>query len=153
VIRALRLLIEAPFFPFGAGPFDDQTQDRIRLESEAVILVIEHCHRGEWRWLSSNVVNYEVAKSPFPTRRERVQRIVEFAETLGPAAAEDINRGKQLEGHGFSAYDALHVACAERGRADVLLTTDDRFVRLGKRHSSELKVRIENPLTWLQEVL
>jgi predicted nucleic acid-binding protein len=115
--------------------------------------VIEHCYRGEWRWLTSDIVSYEVQKSPSLAKRERVQKIVEFAESLGSANAEDVSRGRQLEEIGFSAYDALHIACAERGRADVLLTTDDRSMRLGKRHSNELKVRIENPLTWLQEVL
>ena len=28
---------------------------------------------------------------------------------------------------GFQAFDALHIACAERAGAEVLLTTDDRF--------------------------
>jgi hypothetical protein len=82
-----------------------------------------------------------------------VQRLIEFAQTLGDANAQDISRGQYLEKLGFATYDALHIACAERGEVDVLLTTDDRLIRLGKRHSSELKVRVENPLSWIQEVL
>jgi len=134
-------------------PFDDQSQDRIRLESEAVILILEHCYRGEWHWLSSQFVQLEVSKSPNQVRRERVQRIVEFAHTLIEANAKIIERGKQLEELGFTTYDALHVACAESAEADVLLTTDDRFVRRSKRHRKELRIRVENPLTWLREVL
>lgn len=36
---------------------------------------------------------------------------------------------------------------------DVLLTTDDALVRRAKRNENELRVRVENFLTWLAEVL
>lgn len=35
-------------------PFDDQIQDRIRLESEAVLLVLGHCAEGRWQWVSDD---------------------------------------------------------------------------------------------------
>jgi hypothetical protein len=60
-------------------------------------------------------------------------------------------RGEALENKGFGTYDALHVACAEQGQADVFLTTDDKLRRLGIRYSPQLNVRIENPLKWFQE--
>ncbi|MBG1258672.1 hypothetical protein [Nostoc commune] len=53
---------------------------------------------------------------------------------------------------GFKDYDALHIACAEAGNADVLLTTDDRMLRLAARYKDLLQVRVENPLQWLREV-
>lgn len=61
-------------------------------------------------------------------------------------------RGTQLETLGFKWFDALHLACAESGKADIFLTTDDRLLRKAKRLSSDLRVRVENPYTWLQEV-
>jgi predicted nucleic acid-binding protein len=51
-------------------------------------------------------------------------------------------RGEALENKGFGMYDALHVACAEQGQADVFLTTDDKLRRLGIRYSPQL---------WFQE--
>ena len=59
----------------------------------------------------------------------------------------------ELERLGFRAYDALHLACAEEGGADVLLTTDDRFLRRAERHGNILRVQIENPILWLLEVI
>jgi len=67
--------------------------------------------------------------------------------------AKDYERGTELQKLGFTTYDALHIACAERGQADVMLTTDARLVKRAKRVAESLKVRVENPLTWLQEVL
>ena len=62
-------------------------------------------------------------------------------------------RAMELEGLGFQAYDALHLACAEEGGADVLLTTDDRFLRQAQRHGRVLTVQIENPVLWLLEAI
>jgi hypothetical protein len=38
-------------------PFDDQSQDRVRLEAEAVLLILIRAERHEgWIWVSSDVV-------------------------------------------------------------------------------------------------
>ena len=57
-----------------------------------------------------------------------------------------------METRGIAAYDALHLACAESGGADVFLTTDDRLLRRSAALASELHIRVANPLTWLREV-
>jgi hypothetical protein len=46
----------------------------------------------------------------------------------------------------------LHVASAEAQAADVLLSSDDRFCKLGRRCNRKLKVNIANPLDWLKEI-
>jgi hypothetical protein len=30
-------------------PFDDQQQDRVHLEAEAVLLILKRCEAGEWQ--------------------------------------------------------------------------------------------------------
>ena len=57
----------------------------------------------------------------------------------------------KLEDLNFSGFDALHIAGAEKGRADVLLTTDDNLLRKALQNKSILKVRVENPVKWLME--
>jgi predicted nucleic acid-binding protein len=52
---------------------------------------------------------------------------------------------------GFADFDALHLACAERAEVDVFLTTDDRLLRRAKRLAAQLRVRVENPATWVRE--
>ena len=44
--------------------FDDQRQDRIRLEAEAVLLILGRCETSVWQWLSSAVVEEEVNNTP-----------------------------------------------------------------------------------------
>ncbi len=85
-------------------------------------------------------------------RRRKVGLFVSLAEWKVSVTEQVELRATELEELGFKAYDALHIACAEDGDAEVLLTTDDRFLRKAVRHGNILKVRIENPVLWLMEV-
>lgn len=60
------------------------------------------------------------------------------------------SRARELEALGFDVFDALHLACAEEN-AEVLLTTDDKFLSRARGH--KIKVRVENPVLWLMELL
>jgi predicted nucleic acid-binding protein len=64
---------------------------------------------------------------------------------------EHRERAAVLTGWGLKTVDALHVACAEALRADVLLTTDDRLSAAANRPGTGLQVRVANPLSWLEE--
>ena len=44
-------------------PYDDQTQGRIHLESEAVITILRHMESEEWFLVSSGVVSYEISRT------------------------------------------------------------------------------------------
>ena len=37
-------------------PFDDQTQARIRLEAEAILMILAQCETGHWEWIGSELV-------------------------------------------------------------------------------------------------
>jgi len=133
-------------------PFDDQTQDRIRLEAEAVLLILTHLETGEWQWLGSEVLEFEIGQMPDPERRLRVKLLATYVHYSILVEQTEVERAQQLEVLGFHPFDALHLACAESGEADVLLTTDDQLLRLASRFSGQLRIRVENPLTWLKEV-
>lgn len=53
----------------------------------------------------------------------------------------------------FKFYDALHLAFAEAGDADVLLTTDDRLLRKAKQYQNIFSIEVENPMIWLMNIL
>jgi predicted nucleic acid-binding protein len=134
-------------------PFDDQQQDRVHLEAEAVLLILKRCGSGEWEWVSSAVVSHEVENIPNRERRNRVKEILRGVSEIVPLSDTAVERGEELKGMGLKTYDALHVACAEQAQVDILLTTDDRLVQVAARNVPKLKVSVKNPLTWLQEVL
>jgi len=45
--------------------------------------------------------------------------------------------------------DALHIAVAEKSKADYFITCDDRIVRLYKKHILLIKIKIMNILEFI----
>jgi predicted nucleic acid-binding protein len=134
-------------------PFDDQRQDRIRLEAEAVLLILGHCEAGTWQWISSAVVEEEVNNTPSRERRSRVRSMLSGAHITVALTDAAVVRARALRAMGFRTYDALHLACAEQAAVDVFLTTDDRVLRIATRQAAQLQVRVVSPLAWLWEVI
>lgn len=132
-------------------PFDDQGQDRIRLESEVVLDVLERVAAGEWAMIGSDALDAETAAIRDPERRRRVQVLAGTASEHVRFNRDRMQRAQVLEGMGFRGYDSLHVACAEAAGVDILLTTDNAFVRRARRLQHDLRVRVANPVTWLKE--
>ena len=133
-------------------PFDDQTQDRIRLESEAVILILGHITAGEWELVGSEVLQFEIEQTPDSARGERVRELTLTARYFVRVGASEIARAEELEAMGFRAYDALHLACAEAGGAEAFLSTDDQMLRVASRGSKRLRLRVANPEVWIREM-
>jgi len=132
-------------------PFDDQSIDRIHLESEAIMLILKRFESVEWTWISSTVIDHEVDQTSDFERKRRVKTLLSLAHQVVLLTEEIIRRGDEIKQLGFGSYDALHIASAEAGEADVVLTTDDKLIRLAMRHLRETKVLVSNPLQWLQE--
>ncbi len=124
----------------------------MRAEAESVEQILRMIREGLVIWVSSAVLGLEVGRDPIADRRRCAEALLAFAgETVIPAAAE-AERARDLQQHGFGAFDALHLACAESGGTEVLLTTDDGLWSRARRVSSLLGVRVENPVSWLMEL-
>ena len=132
--------------------FDDQTQTRVYQETEVIRRIISQGHSGHLYWISSDVLVDEVGQNPDLDQRLQVEDLITNAHQTVSVGTGEISRGKQLETLGFKELDALHLACAESGSADIFLTTDDRLLRRAKRYNSQLSVRVENPYAWFQEI-
>lgn len=132
-------------------PFDDQSQQRIRLESEAILLVLAHIQNQTWRWIGSDVLNYEVSQIADHERRYRILALMEQVADTILVDATISERATELENLGFRTYDAMHIACAEKHDVDIFLTTDDKLLRLAARLSARVYVAVKNPLVWLSE--
>ena len=131
---------------------DPPTQVRLIEEAQAIRRILIHFLRSRWSWVSSAVVVDEVEQNPDLGKRIQVKTWVSLAHQTVSVTASEISRGRQLESLGFKEQDALHIACAESGKADIFLTTDDGLLRRAQRYQAQLHIRVENPVTWLEEV-
>ncbi len=134
-------------------PFDDQTQDRIHLEAEAILAILNHSRISGWHVIGSDAIDYEIEKMPDHDKRIKVQILSTLHDTHVKVDAGIERRAMELKQAGLKALDALHVSCAERAKAEVFLTTDDHLLSKAAQNKKMLKVRIENPLRWVTEVL
>ena len=132
-------------------PFDDHTQDRVRLESEAVLTILDSCGIKGNIFLSSEVIDIEISKIPDDDRKQKVIFLSTISQSFIIVDIDIEKRAMELEKLNFSSFDSLHIACAERGNADILLTTDDNLLHKALQNKSILKVRVENPVKWLME--
>jgi predicted nucleic acid-binding protein len=130
-------------------PFDDSSQDRIRLESEAVLSIYRKCRLGEWTLLTSEVIESELRQTPDTQRMELIMAALAIASDKAQLDSVTKQRAVELVKLGLKHFDAAHIASAEAIAADVFLTTDDRLIRKATRYQTSLNVLVSNPVTWL----
>ncbi len=134
-------------------PFDDQSQPRVRLEAEAVSLILEKLNQSEWEWVGSEILLHEVGQNPDLENRQRALSFVSLAHQIVEITEKILRRAEELEEAGFDSYDAIHLSSAEFGKADVFLTTDDQILKVAARKKNLFSFTVENPVKWLEEVL
>lgn len=127
-------------------PLDDQSSERVRLEAEAVTTLLSSVERGAVEWVCSDYLRYEVDQNPDRERAERVRSLLVAARKQVPTDPAIVARALELERHGYRGLDALHIAAAESGGADLLVTTDDRMLRRAARAGAAINLKVLGPV-------
>ena len=110
-------------------PLDDQTQPRIRVESEVVIALLNAVQAGDIILLNSEALEYEVGRIPHDLRRNEVFAVLALAkERIELTDATEV-LAESLEKYGIRPMDAVHLALASTAKADFFTTCDDKFLR------------------------
>ncbi len=132
-------------------PFDDQSSQRIHLESETIKTIFKQCEQKFWYLIISDVSLFEIANTTNIERRQKLEALSKVAEETVSLTPELIKRAKCFELQGIKAFDAMHLACAEN-HANVFLTVDDRFYKKAQA-LNELSIFVTTPLLWIDKVL
>lgn len=110
-------------------PFDDQTRMRIRLETDAVQLILSHVRAGSLTLIASPAHDIEISAIDDLTEREHLWSML---QQLGQRLTFDLKRtrkrAEELNQQGLGPADAVHLAFAEEAEAD-FITCDDRLLR------------------------
>jgi predicted nucleic acid-binding protein len=139
-------------------PLDDQSHRRIRAEAEAFLKIVESAERGEIEIVSSDYVKFEIEHIQDSLKRKAVRGFekilckvnVTSSKRLLALSREFIFKCK------MGSLDALHVAAACIGKANFLLTCDDKILdsaacieALALEKGYRLKVG--SPISYLKE--
>ena len=130
-------------------PFDDQSQLRIRLESEAKLQIQEDIRSGLHKLIWSYILDYENSKNPFLERQEQIAKWRMFSEEDIEENEEIVQVSAMINQQGIKKIDSLHIACAIKAGAIYFLTTDDGVLK-----KSELvqNIQITDPIGFIKEV-
>ena len=132
-------------------PFDDQSQPRIRLESEAVLALLG-AQADRVEFLHAPAHDLENEQNPLLVRAERVRQWLTAIRLVEPPDEALAARTAELLALGFKNFDAFHLSSAEGAAADVFVTCDDRLLAGARRSAASLRVRVASPLELAAEI-
>lgn len=130
-------------------PFDDQSQLRIKLETEAKIKIQEDILNKNIHLVWSYILEYENSKNPFEERAKIIEKWKKSSCTDIDENDYIVKNAKRFRQLGFKAKDSLHIACAVFAKCDYFLTTDDEILRKSGLVS---EIKITDPIGFIKEV-
>lgn len=132
-------------------PCNDTAQVRVRVEAEAVLGILAFCEAGGAALVSSDALEYEASRNPYPLRQAYAHAAVARAAVIIRLSDAVESRAAGLVAAELAPLDALHLSCAVEAGADYFCTCDDRLLRRGRvAHSSPPK--IVSPLELVTEL-
>ena len=129
-------------------PYDDQSQIRISLESQAKLHIQELIRSEKIELAASYILTYENSRNLIESKKEAIGRFIEeytvvYIDSGYSHQVELI--AETVQATGVKAADALHTACAIMAKCDYLITTDDRLLRF-----SDSRIKVVDPTEFIR---
>jgi len=132
--------------------YDDQRYYRIRIETEAVELIMAQVRTGAYTLYYSPVHDEEIPRNSNEMRCKELMLLLKTLATYAKPHVKDADalerRGWQLEATGLGIADAFHVAYAEAVGAD-LVSCDDELIARSRR--GKIKVWCGTPVDFCKK--
>ena len=128
-------------------PYDNQTYEIIRLETEAKIFVQNCIKDNKIELVWSFILNFENSANPYKERRESIKEWRSISVENIKATEKIRNYANELQSlFGIKAKDSLHVACAIEAKCEYFLTTDKILMKKAKKLK---EIKAINPLEFI----
>ena len=127
-------------------PFDDQSQMKIRLETEAKLYIQSGIRAKKYSMVWSYMLDVENSVSPYDEKRNAVALWKEIAMEYCPSSDDILSAGQKIMEHGIKPKDALHISCAIKSGCDYFITTDR-----GILNKNIANIKIKNPIDFIRE--
>ena len=131
-------------------PYDDETQMRISLETQAKLYIQDLIKKHELQLASSFMLLAENDANPYDIKRSMIRSFINSHTNIF-VGIDNLETIKQMAfpimETGIKQADAYHLACAVFTHCDYFITTDKRILRY---HTDKLK--IQNPTVFLAEL-
>lgn len=130
-------------------PFDNQSYLRIRLETEAVNLILSKVHSGELRLMVAPVHYQEIESiSETKEKAELNMMLTNMGRHIVPDLPKTRERADELVECGLGVADAAHVAFAEQVGA-TFVSCDDKLIK--KCVKCDMKIWVGTPIAFCEK--
>jgi len=126
-------------------PFDDQTQLRISLETQAKLYIQSLIQNDELDLVYSYVCAYENYLNPFENKKLSIFEFSKNAKYFIVENSDILFKANKIINDGIKPMDALHLSCAIDAKADYFITVDNGIL---KYNTNEIK--IFEPITFIR---
>ena len=127
-------------------PYDDQTQMKVYLETQAKIHIQTGIVAGKYGLVWSYLSEYENDANPYANRQKEIASWRIRAEIIVQESPEILAYAETFRRSGLKTKDALHLACAVSAHAEYFLTTDRQFLKKATALSGTIVI---NPLEFV----
>lgn len=127
-------------------PFDNQSQMRIRLETESKLYIQACIREKKYSLVWSYMLDYENDDNPYEEKRKAISVWREIANDYCPSSDDILSLGLEIMKYGIKSKDALHLACAVKSHCEYFITTDNRLT-----NKNITGIRIINPIDFVRE--
>ena len=131
-------------------PYDDQSQIRISLETQAKLFIQKQVESGRIELVSSYVLTAENSMNRILSKQENIRNFISRNSKYYVSIShknEIENIAAEIMLNGVKFIDACHVACAVFAECGYFLSTDYRLLK----YKTD-KIKLLNPVDFLLEL-
>jgi predicted nucleic acid-binding protein len=127
-------------------PFDDQSQLRISLETQAKLYIQSLIKDNKIDLIYSYVCFYENYINPFENKRLSISDFSKYAKYSVEESHDILIKANEIIQKTIKPLDALHLSCAINAKADYFITVDDGILRYNTN-----EINIFDPITFIKQ--
>ena len=128
--------------------FDDQSQLRIKMETEAITGIQEYILKNKLKLVWSYMLDYENYMNPFEERKISIEQWQKLAEIDVEENAVIKHNANKYAGIGLKTKDSIHIVCAVYANCNYFFTTDDKVLN---KAAFVKEIAICNPIDFIKE--
>ena len=131
---------------------DDRSNSKIYYERNSIMIILELAEKSAIKIIGSEMLIKEIDDTKDAYKKSVLEMLYSLCSEEIIVDKTILNRAETIRHSSTIKYkDSIHLACAEAANADVLLTTDIKFMNNSNRIKTYTKVM--NPNQYLLEVL
>ena len=127
-------------------PFDNQSQMKIRLETEAKLYIQSGIRKKRYLLIWSYMLDYENNINPYEEKRNAIAPWKTIANYYCASSDDILSIGRGILEYGIRTKDALHIACAIKSGCEYFITTDEKLT-----NKTLTDIKIINPIDFVRE--